>query len=197
MRRYLLLYLLIIPFLALNAPLVEIASPKAARYLSFLRKNFPKARLNIVVYPKYRTTYIAVNGKPLPSFRGEAKWENALKKMIEEAQKQEESARITVDSLRISPKGEELIFSFVPCNYSEADFRGRWVAFVLEENGRLLYRTEGKLEIPSGACGRPINFSWRGKCKSSKLLFFVTIFDMNGKYIISKSNKEMMEVKEK
>ncbi len=190
MRGYTLPLLITLPFFAFTAPLVEIASPKASSYLSFLKKSFSQAKLNIVVYPKYRSPHISVNGSFLSSLNAEERAKVDLKKKIEKAFQQEKSTKIGFDSLSINHKNKGFFFSFAPCNYGKTDFRGRWVAFVTEEDGRLLHRAEGRLEIPSGACGRPINFNWLGKHKSSKLVFIVALFDEKGKYIISKSNLE-------
>lgn len=189
MKRCILL-LFLIP-LAFAAPLVEIASPKASSYLSFIKESFPKAELNIIVYPKYRSPHISINGHSLTSLNDEGKAKNNLKKEIENALKQKESNTITVNSLRITQNKEETSFSFVPCNYSKSAFRGRWVAFVTEEGGSLLRQVKGKLEIPPGSCGRPINFSWVTKYKPSKLVLIVALFDEKGAYIISKSNREI------
>lgn len=190
MRNCFLLFLLI-PLLVLPAPLVEIAHPKASYYLNYLNRYFPKEKLNLVVYPKYRSPYISVNGSSLPSFKEDVKLREVLKRRIEEALREEKNLQISLDSVSITRRNEELLFSFAPCNYSKSDFSGRWVAFVTDGRGYLLRRSEGELQIPAGACGRPIGFSWKKKYQPERLVFIVAIYDGKGKYIVSKSNKEV------
>lgn len=196
MRRFVLLSLLTISLLALNAPLIEIASPKEYDYLSFLQQNFPKTKLNIIVYSQYRFPFLSVNGKRLPMWNVDSKLKDALKRKVREALQQEKAIQLTVESLKITKENKKLLFSFSPCNYSKKNFKGKWVAFVTDEKGKLLHRKEGRLELPAGTCGRPVSFSWVGKNNPSRLAFIVAILDEDGEYIISKSNGET-EVKEK
>lgn len=186
--RNILLLLILLPF-SFAAPLVEIASPKARTYISFLKKNFPKTSLNVVVYPKYKSPYISVNGKVLPPGK-ENEVKEVLKKRIEEALREKKSLKISVDALNIAKKDKGFSFSFVPCNYSSRAFKGKWVAFLTGESSVLLHQVEGKLELPSGTCGRPITFSWTTSHKPKEIIFVVALFDEKGKYFISKSNRE-------
>ncbi|MBC7329150.1 hypothetical protein H5T88_02200 [bacterium] len=190
MTRYLLL-LIIIPIFSLSAPLVEISHPKANSFLSSLKKNFPNKKINIVIYKSSSRKFISLNGKLLPLMRDEKKLVAALNENLKNVLKQKEMGKISFDSVKISPQNDGFSLSFAPCNYSEKEFIGKWVAFITGENHVLLSKKEGKISMPAGTCHRPIELQWKPKSKPKELNLIVALYDGKGKYVISKSNKEM------
>ncbi|MBC7327031.1 hypothetical protein H5T87_02815 [bacterium] len=192
MRRILLC--LLFSTVLLPAPLIEVATSKPKDVVSYLRRSFPNTSLNIVIYKNYTHSYLSINGKFFGKPKWDAKFKNYLKESVKNALKEEKSTKIQLDSLSIDEKGGELIFTFSPCNYSNEPLRGKWVAFIVDKDGFLLHKVEGKVELPAGACGRPITFKLRDKYKREKIDFIVAISDEKGRYKCSKSTVEM-EVK--
>lgn len=190
MKKYALLILLI-PILSLPAPLLEISHPKASSLLSSLKKNFPGKKINIVVYKNSSRNFISLNGEALPLMRDEKKLGAALNENLKKILKQNEINKISFDSVKISPKNDGFSLSFAPCNYSEREFIGKWVAFVTGENNVLLFKKEGQISMPAGTCHRPIEFQWKPKSKPKEIDLIVALYDGKGKYVISKSSKEM------
>jgi len=186
---YALLFLLI-PFSSLPAPLLEIAHPKANSLLSSLKKNFPDKEINIVVYKNSSRNFIYLNGKALPLMRDEKKLGAALIENLKKFLKRNEINKISFDSLKISPRNDGFSLSFAPCNYSNKDFIGKWVAFLTGENNVLLFKKEGQISMPAGTCHRPIEFNWKPKIKPKELTLIVALYDGKGQYVISKSNRE-------
>jgi len=45
--------------------------------------------------------------------------------------------------------------------------------------------------MPAGTCHRPIEFQWKPKSKPKEIDLIVALYDGKGKYVISKSSKEM------
>ncbi|MGB9876649.1 MAG: hypothetical protein ACPLPS_02685 [bacterium] len=176
--------------LSFSAPLLELSLSKSKSLLPSLRRNFPKEKLNIVVYPKANPNFVSLNGKPLTGFKNEQELGEILKEKLKTAFKQK-NEEISIDSLKITSKGSALNISFAPCNYSQQDFVGKWVAFLTEENGVLLHKKEGKLFIPAGTCYKPIIFDWTPKRKPEKLNLIIAFYDKKGKYVVSKSNEEV------
>jgi hypothetical protein len=190
MKKYALLILLI-PILSLPAPLLEISHPKANSLLSSIKKNFPDKKINIVVYKNSSRNFISLNGEALPLMRDEKKLGAALNENLKKVLKQNEMNKISFDSVKISPKNDGFSLSFAPCNYSEREFIGKWVAFVTGENNVLLFKKEGQISMPAGTCHRPIEFQWKPKSKPKEIDLIVALYDGKGKYVISKSSKEM------
>jgi hypothetical protein len=190
MKKYALLILLI-PILSLPAPLLEISHPKANSLLSYIKKNFPDKKINIVVYKNSSRNFISLNGEALPLMRDEKKLGAALNENLKKVLKQNETNKISFDSVKISPKNDGFSLSFAPCNYSEREFIGKWVAFVTGENNVLLFKKEGQISMPAGTCHRPIEFQWKPKSKPKEIDLIVALYDGKGKYVISKSSKEM------
>lgn len=177
---------LLLPFLSLSSPLLEI-TPNFKPYFKELLKRYPDVHFHLVIYPKAKKPFFLLNNKPLNTSTPKVIFEQ-LERGIPQALKAQKEEKVSVLWMKVEQDKD--LLRFTPCNHTSQEYSCKWKVYVVSDSAVLLQSAQGKVDLPPNACSRPLTIKFDKINKKQNLTFIVALFDSKGNYMSSKCDKD-------